>query len=301
MKYKAKFSLTLILQFMICTQGYSQSKEPLSPPEKTNTFNHYRQFSQSLLIPVYRDFATSPLFYNGVGFNSSPGWLKRSNARERLIQFGTGFSAMTAKIPESDFIQPSSEAIFFNINLRYHQLWKLGPLSNEKDNIKVGGTLISSQNFRTNTSLQNNALGLENITNLMASAQITRDISRKEPRQLNLWLFKLTLKPVKRDLRFLFNAGILNLNHRPGYVYSYKSEIVGLETNALSWVLSNYKWSLNGWRFNTEFEYITYLPNGNAHSWAYVWDAAHAPGKHEAFQMASHQFRYTYYFYTKSR
>jgi hypothetical protein len=135
----------------------------------------------------------------------------------------------------------------------------------------------------------------------MASGQIIRDVSRKTQRQLNLWLFKPTLKPVKKELLFQFNAGLLNLNSRPGYAFYYFEEIVGLETQLSSWLLSNYKWTLNGWRFNTAFEYIKYLPNGNAKSWSYVWDAANAPGRFETFQMASHQIRYTYYFHTKTR
>jgi hypothetical protein len=263
--------------------------------------DYYSVLSVGANSPIYRDFATSPLFYSGLGLGVQKGWLKRSEERERLFDIGIVANTVSAQIPESNFLQPSTSGFFGQLNLRYLQLWELKKLSNKNNNIKLGGVLRTTQNFRLNTNLFNNATGLENMTNVMASGKITRDVSRKTERTLNLWLFKSTLKPVKRELRFQIDVGILNLNYRPGYAYTYAGELVGLETNPLNWVLSNYRWSLNGWRFNAEWEYITYLPNGNATSWSYVWDAANAPGRFESFQMASHQIRYTYYFNTKTR
>lgn len=269
--------------------------------QSTSDTQHYRLFSMGGNRPVYRDFATSPLFYNGTGISLSTTWLKRSNERERSIDLSLRPGWVSAQIPESDFIQPSSSAFFLQMSFRYQQLRKLKSVSNEKQNIKIGGTFISTQNFRPNPNLQNNSLGLENLTNLMVSGQIVRDVSRTKERTLNLFICKPKLKPVKRDLRFQLNAGLLNFNHRPGYAYSRAGEINGVKTNPLSWQLSNYNWSMNGWRFITELEWITYLPNGNARSWAYVWDAAHAPGKFEAFQVANHNIRFTYYFNSKKR
>lgn len=265
------------------------------------TCNYYRTLSLGLNNSLYRDFATSPLFYSGYGIQLQTSWLKQSSARERSFDIGFCINSMSAKIPESDFFQPTTTGIFGQLNMSYLQLWELKRFSDKKNNIKVGGVCQVSQNFRINTSLQNNAIGVENLTNLMASGQITRDISRKSLRKMDLGIFKKLLKPVTRDLRFRLNAGILNFNYRPGYAYAYNGAINGIETQSLSWILSNYKWSLNGWRFNTVLEYVKYLPNGNAKSWSYVWDAANAPGRFEKFQMAAHQIRYTYYFQTKTK
>ena len=281
--------------------GYSQNQVLADSIKIDELSNYYRQLSVGVNNPVYRDFATSPLFYNGFGAHLQSAWFKRSDLRERSFEIGLGLNSMSARIPESNFIQPETGSFFGLISARYLQLWKLKSLSTEKNNIKLGGIVQTTQNFRLNLDLQNNAFGLEHLTNIMASGQITRDISRNEARQLNFWLFKPILKQVKRDLRFQFNAGILNLNYRPGYTYVYNEEIAGLETNPVNWILSTYKWSLNGWRFNTRLEFITYLPNGNARSWSYVWDATNAPGRHEKFQMASHQIRFAYYFHTKKR
>lgn len=299
--FSIKTSLIIICLFFNGLQGFTQDQSDFAMPDTLSPTNYYTQLSLGLTSPIYRDFATSPLFYRGVGINLSTAWLKHSEAKERKFKMGLGLNAMSALFPESDFINLGGSVTLVNLNLYYQRLWKLESLSNSKNNVKVGGAVITSQNVRLNNSLYNNALGLENISNVMASGQLTRDISRKEPKQLNLFFFKPILKPVKRDFRFQLNAGMLNFNYRPGYAYSYDSEIIGMETNPLSWALSNYKWSMNGWRLNTQIEYIVYLPNGNARSWAYIWDAAHAPGKFEAFQMASHRIQYTLYFHNKKR
>lgn len=294
-KYISKFLSVII----ICTSSLTYSQERDSLPN--SPINYYTLLSVGLTNPIYRDFATSPLFYSGVGIEISASSLKRSNNRERLFEVAFGISAQNARVPQSSYIQTGSFGGYGKFNVFYQVLWKLEELSNSKNNIKIGGAINITQNIRANPDLQNNTLGLENISNLMASAQWTRDISRTEDRELNLWLFKPTLKTAKRDLKFLLNVGVLNFNYRPGYAYAYDSEINGMETNPVEWAFANYKWSLNGWRLKTQLEYVKYLSNGNARSWSYVWEAATAPGKFEDFQMASHQLRYTIYFNTKTR
>ena len=293
--------LLLFSLLLFSTKAFSQDRDSLITIENESPINYYTLLSGGITNPIYRDFATSPLFYNGIGLNLNASWLKRSDKRERIFESEFGISAQSARVPKSNFIQPGGLAGFGYLSFFYQELWKLEALSNAKNNTKVGGAFITTQNVRVNTALQNNAVGVENLTNLMASAQWTRDVSRTKTKQLNLWLFKPTLQPVKRDLRFLLNVGVLNFNYRPGYAYSYDSEMDGMETNPVSWIFSNYKWSLNGFRLKTQMEYIKYLPNGNARSWSYVWEAVHAPGKFEAFQMASHRLQYTIHFNTKTR
>ncbi len=263
--------------------------------------NNYTLLSFGLTNPIYRDFATSPLFYSGIGIELNASWLKTSDLRDRIFNLGFGISAQNARVPQSNFIQSGSFAGYGKFEIFYQELWKIDALSDNKNNTKIGGAILSTQNVRANPALQNNTMGLENISNLVASAQWTRDISRTKDKTLDLWLFKPTLKAAKRDLRFLLNVGVLNFNYRPGYAYAYDSEINGVETNPVEWSFANYKWSLNGWRLKTQLEYVKYLSNGNARSWSYVWEATTAPGKFEGFQMASHQLRYTIYFITKTR
>lgn len=298
-----KFNLNIFLMILSInvTATFISYGQEISSADAGISTNYYKTLSIGYNRPTFRDFATSPLFYDGQGMQLQTAWLKRSTERERVFGVGLGANRTQGRIPENDYLQPSTGGFFGQLTIRYLQLRELNRFSSEKNNIKLGGIIQTNQNLRLNPDLMNNAIGVENISNLMASAQITRDISRDSPRQLNLWLFKPSLKPVKRDLRAQFNVGVVNLNYRPGYAYAYDSELIGLETKGLSYLLSDYKWSLNGWRFNTELEYTTYLPNGNATSWSYVWDAANAPGRFENLQLAIHQIRYTYYFQTKTR
>lgn len=276
---------------------YSQKRDSLDTIKIKLPSNFYSVLSIGLTSPLYRDFATSPLFYRGLGINLNTAWLRRNDKRERIFRIDLGFSALKPRVPKSKLIQPGGLAYYGNLTLYYHQLWKIEALSNEKFNMKVGGALNITQNVRANPALQNNAMGLENLSNLMASAQVTMDISRKTLKEYK----RFTLKPVKRELRLLVNVGVLNFNYRPGYAYTYDSEMNGTKSRPVAWAFSNYKLTLNGWRINTELEFIKYLPNGNARAWSYVWEAAHAKGRYEPFQMASHRIQYTLYFHSKKR
>ena len=270
--------------------------------DSTNASAYYRRLAIGLTNATYRDFATSPLFYSGSGILLQTSWFKQSNSKERDLQFGLVLNNMSARIPKSNYMQPETNAIFAQLNIRYNRLFRLNSISTDRVDYKLGGLAQTTQNLRANPSLFNNALGLENITNIMVSAQMTRDVSRNRNRTLNFRLFKINLRPVKRDLRFQLNYGLANFNYRPGYAYLYVPEINGTETTNLQFFLSSYKWSgFDGQRVTTDLEYIIYMPNGNASSWSYTWDIASAPGNHELFQMASHQIRYRMYFHTKKR
>lgn len=296
MNKQTNFLLLLIL-LLVSSQAYSKERDSLDLPKVKLPSNFYSQLSIGLTSPLYRDFATSPLFYRGLGLNLGTAWLRRNDKRERLCRVDLGFSVLMPRVPKSNVIQPGGLAYYGYLTIYYHQLWKIEPLSNEKFNLKVGGALNITQNVRANPALENNAFGLENLSNLLATAQMTMDISRKAPKEYK----RFTLKPVKRELRFLVNVGVFNFNYRPGYAYSYDSEMNGTKTKPVAWAFSNYKLTLNGWRINTELEFIQYLPNGNARGWSYVWEAAHAKGRYEPFQMASHRIQFTFYFHTKKR
>jgi hypothetical protein len=285
--------LFLLIQQSI--QVYGKEQDRFDTLTRRIPSKFYSQLSIGLTNPLYRDFATSPLFYRGLGIVLNTAWLKRSEKRERNFRIDLAFGSLFPRIPKSNYIQPGGLALMGHLSFYHHQLWKLNVLSASNYHLKVGSALIITQNIRINSALENNAIGIENISNVMASAQITRDISRKEPKEF--YLFKL--KPVKRELRFLINVGILNFNYRPGYAYAYDSELNGTNTNPVAWAFSNYKLSMNGWRINTQLEFSKYLANGNARAWSYLWEAAHAKGKFEPFQMASHRILFTLYFHSK--
>ncbi|MBN1927192.1 MAG: hypothetical protein JW798_15270 [Prolixibacteraceae bacterium] len=286
------FSLVLFLLSAI--QGKGQINESNEEAESNHKSDKYFMPSVSFSIINYTDFATSPLAYIGVGANGGIGWLWDTGRRENFldIDFIAGITAANA--PISDYFQTYTSATMMGLNIYDHYLFQVfEPVLPEIVDVKIGGAIHSTTYFRLNESLNNNGNGIESIFNLMFSAKSTFDISRNKPFTLDFFLFKKTFKPVKRDISLQFNAGLLNLNYRPGYAYNSDAEINGSETNILEYILDSHSWSINGCRFVTKIEYARFRPSGNGYKWAYVWDVAVVPGKFETFQIATHKLQYT--------
>jgi len=281
----------LLLILLTCLPVLSYSSERSEPD--TVRDNRFLHRSIGPVVPVYRDFATSPLFYSGAGVHIGYGWLRQNRQRDFLVEMDLNGSLTIANAPNSDFFQTQSQGFFISLGSYAHYLYRVERFSSERNSVKIGGGLISTQNIRINPELQNAGVGLENISNLMLVGRMNRDISRLVPKHFKFLFIKTTLQPIRRYLDFQANIGLLNFNRRPGYAYVYHNEWDGTDTDPASWVLDAYKWSLNGWRLGTRVEYSWFRPSGNGRKIAYLWDAAHAPGRHEAFQMASHTLQYT--------
>jgi hypothetical protein len=243
--------------------------------------------------PLYRDFATSPLFYQGIGMSMGGGRLCRSPKRDNLFEIELNANMLSDNPPSSHYFQPTQDAYLITFNGYYHHVRVMNRFSSEKMKVRLGGGVQASQNIRINTGLGNAVAGLETLVNIMAVGSVARDISRTESRTFKFLFINKELKPVKRDLAFQLNAGVFNFNRRPGYTFV---DFLEIDASDLEWISPNYKWSMNGWRLGTRIEYTTYRPNGNAVKWAYIWDAVHAPGKYEAFQAASHKIQFTIMF-----
>ncbi len=252
--------------------------------------------SSALGTVLYRDFATSPLFYWGPSIRLSPGGLMQSQKVDMQWNIDIAAAVVLARAPKSTFSKTLTGALALSGELYFHYLRHITIQVNNRFKAKIGGATMVTSNVRYNSSLGNNGIGVDNMVNLMFAAKFTKDISRLQERVLNLYIFKPTLKPVKRELSLQINTGILNFNHRPGYAYTYEAEINGTETTPVNWLFDNYYWSMNGWRLHTRINFTRYHSNGNARQWSYVWDAVHAPGKHEAFQMATHRIQYSLLF-----
>ncbi|MCC5943468.1 MAG: hypothetical protein JJT94_00930 [Bernardetiaceae bacterium] len=251
---------------------------------------------------LYRDFATSPLFYRGAGLHLGLAWLTREAERwESTYQMGLNTGFTFADMPESNYFQGFTSSTFVNAQLYGHYLRQINTLSNDKLKIKVGPALASDLNFRFNGGLGNAGAGSEILLNLMLGAQAVYDFSRKESKEQDWLLFTRKLRPIKRELSFQLNVGVLNFNYRPGYAYLSDFEFDGSDTSPLVFLYGGHKLYLNGYRLRTHVAYTSYRQNGNAHSWSYHWDAAHAPGGYEIFQMAIHRFQYTLMFHRSKK
>lgn len=290
--YETMFKILIVVLF---STGIVKAQTDMQLSDKEIKSDVERSFmlSSGLTYATYRDFATSPLFYEGPGLHFGLGWTWEADQWENTFETNFNLSVALAMAPESEYFQPVSTSVFINNQIYNSYLRKIDNLSFGDYTVKLGGTLMSDFNARINTDLQNAAGGIEALANLMLSGKLERNISRTTTVVQKFWFIKRTLRPVKRNVSFQLNTGILNLNWRPGYSYLSDSEFNGSDTSGLSYLLDSHSWSLNGWRLGTRLEYSKFRSNGNGMKLSYVWDAVHAPGKFESFQMASHSFRYT--------
>ncbi|HPW66723.1 MAG TPA: hypothetical protein PLS84_06520 [Salinivirgaceae bacterium] len=305
--FKTKFLKIILITSFIITQSetYSKSTFPRANIENDSTVERFhilsRSFNSSFGLGYlnFRDFATSPLFYIGPMFYFSGGQTYVMPKIELDYKLGFNVYTADAKIPKSSLINADAYSFGLGFDAEVSALYQHPKLIFNKQRVQIGGVGVFTSNIRYNPYLGNNGLAVDNLINLMVSGRIVRDISRTTEKIINLYLFKITLKPLKRDLMFQTDVGVLNINHRPGYAYSYESEVIGTETTPVKWFFDDYKWSLNGWRLRTHLTYKTYHKNGNAQSIACVWEAFSAKGKIEPFQMATHSIRLTRYFSLK--
>lgn len=247
----------------------------------------------------FRDRATSPLTYAGVGFHG--GILMQWLAPKYQLTIGGdfAFARLFANVPESNYFQSGAVSTMYQLNFEAIYLRRLQALASAKMDYLLGGGILGTGNLRSNPSLFNNGTGIEAFGNLIFAAKATRDISRKEAKTWKIWFININLKPVQRRISVQAHAGVLNFNYRPGYAYSTLPEIDGTNTTGLEYQLTEHAWKMNGWRLGGRVAYTRYTARGNGHQLSYHWDALHAPGRHAIFEMASHRIGYTLLFNAK--
>ena len=241
---------------------------------------------------IYRDFATSPLFYRGPLFSVQMAWQSNRLKSMRQWTFLTNFSPTSVQLADDQSYKTKAGGVFSSSSIGYSYLRPLSQLTRGKFSFAAGGMWLNTFNFRLNQALGNNAVGIEFFSNRMASGSVKYDASHdKSGRRYILKYLYYTRKPRNQHFSLQFNAGLLNWNYRPGYAYKELPELDGSKTNPLTLVLSGFDWKLNGYRFGSEFSFTRFKQNGNAVKWSYCWDVLHAPGRFEPFQMAMHRFQ----------
>lgn len=120
--------VTLLMNVVLMEPTYGQQNS-----------TSFRTLSMGYNSPVYRDFATSPLFYRGTGVFLQTSWLRKSQLRDRLLDLNFNYSSMSADAPQSSFLQPTSFASFIQLNVRYQKLWQFNRWSNDKNSLKLAG------------------------------------------------------------------------------------------------------------------------------------------------------------------
>lgn len=264
----------------------------LSEKELRNQVPKYYGIAVGINSSNFRDFATSPLIYNGSALHFSLARLKIGNDRE--AELGLSYDSGTYATNFNDNTTTSSVK---RIELNYSRLYQVGLFKSEKYNTKVGFLLSGNGNLRTNASLQNNATGVDIFANLLGSIKITKDISRTAPKEKKFLFWKFKRDAVKRNLAFRLNAGLVNSSYRNGYVYSGQSAVLNDAK-----LFDDYEYKIfSGFRASSSLDYTCYLKNKNAIRFSYVWDAYSTGGDLDKFEMAHHILKFTLLFNTNNR
>lgn len=259
------------------------------------TFNQNRlvfwDIGVGLNNSTYRDFATSPLFYNGNPLSVQVLRDKISEKRETLIGAVLSGGLFTSDVQGHPINSSLSSSIFIDL----HQLYRLKKFSNEKWNTKVGTKINTVLNFRNNPSLLNNSFGFEVISTLFGSVKVSRDISRKKRKEGSFYFINYSLPPRSRIISYQLNIGLVNGTYRNGYIYSNQSGVV----NDFD-PFYEYKFKLfSGYRVGSSFLYTQGLKNKNALRFGYTWDALRTGGDLDIFEMSTHSFTFSLLFNTR--
>lgn len=239
----------------------------------------------------FRDFATSPLSYQGLSGSFLLGRTKYSAQRASNFYMLLAYGGYHAKVNKSRVGGSNIGTLFFN----YTQLYVLKRFSAKKWNVKVGGTFNATGNVRYNAGLLNNSVGGEIFANLFASGKITRDISRNKEKQKKLLFWHYTLRPRERSLSLQVNVPLTNSTFRNGYVYAGQSALLNRPALFDGYVFKVF----SGYRLRNEMAYTIFLTNRNALQFSYVWDVYKTGGALDQFEMANHLMTFTLLFKIK--
>ncbi len=285
--------LSFILITFIPLIGFSQDVD-LKPVKDTKkeTLPTYIGVSAGFGISNFRDFATSPLVYEGL--SSYLGISHVRNSEEREIEFRISMAKGNFSVEVDDETAISSASFY---NFYYSSLYKINRLNSEKWNFKAGMTFKLSVDYRTNESLQNNAIGIDMFSTLFATAKVSRDVSRTTSKDRKFLWINYRVDPRKRTLSYHLNIGVMNTTFRNGYSYTGQAQVINDTA-----IFDGYESKMfSGFRIGSELDYTIYLKNKNAVQLSYIWDAAKTGGDLDKFELAHHFFKVTLLFNTNNK
>ncbi|MRT92142.1 hypothetical protein [Ancylomarina sp. 16SWW S1-10-2] len=266
-------TLLTILPFL----GFSQTNHGgLTKKEIRKARPTYYNINAGFNFSKFRDFATSPLFYNGTAKTFSISRLKTDVNREIEVGLSYGFGDYN-----SSYNGTTSISQVKTYTLNYSQLYAIQSLSSDKWNVKVGGLFNTTANIRTNPILQNNSTGMELFATFFGSMKVTRDISN-----INRFLF-FKLKPAQRTLSYRFNFGLMNNTYRNSYAYTGQEGVLNSDNYLKSYEVKTF----SGARFSSALDYTVYLKNRNGIRLSYEWDAYKTGGSFDKFEMSNHTIK----------
>ena len=224
------------------------------------------------------DFGTSPLYYRGRLLTFMGAIRKETEKRE--VFYSARYSTGSYSMDYNDIKTVSKLNVFGNASIRYTRLYQINVMKSDKWNLKAGGTIDITGDFRSNPSLLNNGLGYELFTTLMASGKITRDITNTEMKKL--WFLKF--KPKARRLAYQLDLALINGNLRNGYIYSNSSPVYN-DPGFFTYYDYN---AFSGYRMSSRLDYEQAVFGNNTLKFSYCWDAMMSGDKdQDRFQLVN--------------
>lgn len=236
----------------------------------------YLEIAIGMQFSTFRDFATSPLFYEGRPIYVSLSHIDIDAKRESGFRFSYAFGKFDNQIESNSSINKVN-----TLAINYTELFEIPRLSNSRFNFKIGGQVNAIANIRDNESFGNNSDGFEIITNLFGSVKGTLDMNRNQSKQ-------------KTNLAFGLHIGLVNTSYRNGFIYTRQSPLLNQDNINDGYVFRFF----SGYRINSSLDYSFWLKNGNAIQLSYWWNI-YKTGGANAFEMATHLLKLSLLFNLK--
>lgn len=260
---------------------FSQNIEGIQDSINTETFSKksrpaYLDIAVGMQFSTFRDFATSPLFYEGNPIYVSLSHIDMDAKRESGFRLSYAFGNFESQLEENNAVSKVN-----TLAINYIELFELRRFSSSKFNLKLGGQVNAIANIRDNESFGNNSEGFEVIANLFGSVKGTLDMRRNQG------------KP-KKNLALGLHLGLVNTSCRNGFIYTRQAPLLN-EDNINSGYVFRF---FSGYRINSSLDYNFWLKNGNAVQLSYWW-GVYKTGGADYFEMATHLLKLSLLFNLK--
>ena len=278
----ARSSFALLCASVLTIDSHAQA--PGEPSYLGNS--KYIEVSLGTGLGRLRDFATSPLFYEGPMTRIGGSLSRLGPARDISTGFALSKGTLTA-----DYNEHKAAGTVTSFSIHHARLYQIFRNGSEKWNFKVGGEANIAGNLRVNQAFRNSAVGIEAFPILFGTFKATKDLTRATGRRGK--------EPMKKSLSFKLNASLIGGSFRNGYSYLGIGQVV--DKKGLEGLLDDYRFKAFGVNsLSTSLDYTLWLKNKNGWRFSYGWDAYKTRKDYADFEMAIHTLRVTLLFNTKN-
>ncbi|MDQ6482038.1 hypothetical protein [Dyadobacter sp. LHD-138] len=283
---RAARSTFVILSASLLTVNPNHSHAQSSGDPSYLGNSKYIEISAGTGLGRLRDFATSPLFYEG-SVSRIAGSLSRLGP---MRDISTGI-VVTRGTLTSDYNDHKAQGTLTTFSVHHARLYQIFKNGSDRWNFKVGGEANLTGNLRINQSFRNSAVGIEAFPVVFGTFKVTKDLSRTTGRRGK--------EPMKKSLSFKLNASILSSSFRNGYSYLGIGQVV--DKTGIDGLLDDYRFKAFGVNsLSTSVDYTLWLKNKNGWRFSYGWEAYKTRKDYADFEMASHTLRVALLFNTKN-